>query len=120
MMKKILPLLLLVLLLVQALADQSVSLAWDKAASHTNVIFKIRAGRASGSYSVFWNAGTATTLTTPPLAPGLWFFVATAENPAGLESDPSNQISYTVPGVPDPEPQPFKPANKPEVIGVVK
>lgn len=80
---------------------ESVTLAWDRAASHTNLsAFILKYGVTSGSYTGQVSVATnLTTSTVNNLAPGVtYFFAVTAKNVANLESDPSNEISYTVPG----------------------
>lgn len=76
----------------------SVSLAWDRAASHTNLAsFGVLVGVASGTYNVRQDQPTnTTTATVTNLAPGRYFFAVVARNVAGLDSDPSNEISATV------------------------
>lgn len=80
-------------------AAQSVSLAWDPN-SETNLAgYIIYYGTASGQYSVSNNVGNVTNC----IVSGLWegtnyFFVVTAYDDSGLESDPSNEVSYLVPG----------------------
>jgi len=80
---------------------ESATLAWDRAASHTNLAsFVLKYGVTSGSYTGQVSVATnLTTTTVNNLVPGVtYYFVVTAKNVADLESDPSNQISYTVPG----------------------
>lgn len=80
---------------------ESVTLAWDRAASHTNLsAFILKYGVTSGSYTGQVSVATnLTTTTVNNLVPGVaYFFAVTAKNVANLESDPSNEISYTVPG----------------------
>ncbi len=96
---------LLLVLAIGSLASsaqaQSVSLAWDRAASHTNLsAFILKWGVTSGSYTGQVSVATnLTTTTVNNLVPGVtYFFAVTARNVAGLESDPSNEISYTIPG----------------------
>jgi len=56
-------------------------------------------GLASGVYSSRTNVGTNTSVTIGGLIPGTTnFFAVTAYNAAGVESAPSGQISYLVPG----------------------
>lgn len=79
-----------------------VSLAWDRAASHTNVTYCVLIGVKSGTYNVRQDAGTNTTATVTNLAPSLYFFAVIAKSAAGLESDPSNEIAYEVTKPPPP------------------
>ena len=82
---------------VQAL--QSVTLAWDPN-SETNLVgYVFYHGTASGQYSSSNNVGNATNTTVSGLQEGgTYFFAVTAYDNSGLESDPSNEVSYTVPG----------------------
>lgn len=83
-------------------AAQTVSLAWD-ASPDTNVVgYAVYYGTASGAYDSRLDVGTNTSATVTGLARGLtYFFVATAYDADGLESDPSNEVSFDVPGVAD-------------------
>jgi hypothetical protein len=76
----------------------TVTLAWDRAASHTNLAsFGVLIGVASGAYNVRQEQATnTTTATVTNLAPGRYFFAVTARNVAGLDSDPSNEISVAI------------------------
>jgi hypothetical protein len=81
----------------------SVTLAWD-ASTGTNVAgYNIYIGGASGTYTNTLDAGTNLMLTVYGLSAGqTYFFAATAyddESPP-LESDFSNEISYTMPTPP--------------------
>lgn len=83
----------IVITLVQA---GKVSLAWDRAATHTNVVYTALVGVKSGVYNLRVEAGTNTTAIVSNLPPALYFFAVIARNQAGLESDPSNEISYAI------------------------
>ena len=81
-------------------AAPSATLAWDRAPSHTNLsAFVLKYGVTSGSYTGQVSvAGNTTTATVNNLTPGVtYYFVVTAKDAADLESDPSNQFSYSVP-----------------------
>lgn len=73
-----------------------VGLAWDRAASHTNVVFTVLVGVQPGVYNLRVEAGTNTAHTVTNLAPFSYFFAVIARNASGLESDPSNEVSATV------------------------
>ena len=78
----------------------SATLTWDRADSHTNLAaFVLKYGTTSGSYT--GQVSVATNLTSAMvnnLTPGVaYFFVVTAIDVTNQESDPSNQISYSVP-----------------------
>lgn len=55
-------------------------------------------GTNSARYVSSTNVGNVTNWTTPDLEPGRWFFVVTAYNTSGLESDPSNELEWYSPG----------------------
>lgn len=77
---------------------ESATLEWDRAASHTNLsAFVLKWGTRSGEYSQFLEVDPSlTTATVNNLIRGQrYFFVVTARNIAELESDPSNEVSYT-------------------------
>jgi uncharacterized repeat protein (TIGR01451 family) len=82
-------------------ADQSVSLAWDQSPDTNVVGYAVYYGNSSGAYDSRLDVGTNTTATVR-LAGGLtYFFVATSYDAEGLESEASNEVSYSVPGVAD-------------------
>jgi hypothetical protein len=73
-----------------------VSLAWDPAEGDDVVGYRVHYGSASGAYDHSMDVGNATTATVPNLNNGTTYFIAvTASNSAGLESLPSNEISFT-------------------------
>ena len=75
--------------------------AWDRANSHTNLsAYVLKYGTTSGSYTGAVNVATnLTAATVNSFAPGrTYYFVVLAKNVSGVESDPSNEISYTAPG----------------------
>ncbi len=90
------------------IAGSSVTLAWDANAEPDVTGYRLLYGNASGNYALSQDAGNATTTIIPNLTPGAtYFFVVTAYNSAGLESLPSNEVSYLVPVVsPTPTPTP--------------
>lgn len=84
-------------LTISDVSAESVTLAWDRAASHTNLsAFVLKWGTQSGRYSDFLEVDPSlTTVTVNNLPPGVrYYFVVTARNLAALESDPSNEVSY--------------------------
>jgi hypothetical protein len=81
---------------------QGITLFWDRAASHTNLsAYVVKYGVTGGSYTGQVSvAASQTSATVNNLTPGLtYYFVVMAKDTSNVESDPSNQISYTVPAV---------------------
>jgi len=74
-------------------AAQSVTLAWN--AVNGVAGYRLHYGTASGTYTQTVDVGDITTATVSRLTPGLtYYFAVTAYNVAGLESLPSNQVSF--------------------------
>jgi hypothetical protein len=81
----------------QAFAE-SVDLAWDPSPDAGVASYRVHYGTGSASYTVITNAGPTTGLTVQGLAEGTtYFFAVTAVGTNQLESDFSNEVSYTVP-----------------------
>jgi hypothetical protein len=90
--------LLAMMALAEAHAEKSVTLAWDPSPTPTVVGYTVQYGTNSGQYSEFLLLGIETTATVPELREGVtYYFVVTAHTEEGLESDPSNELVYTVP-----------------------
>jgi hypothetical protein len=87
----------------------SVELEWDPNPEPQLAGYKIYWGTSSGNYASGKNVGNTTVSTITGLEEGkTYYFAATAYDGAGIESDYSNQITYTIPfsdsdgdGVPD-------------------
>jgi len=80
-------------------AFQSLTLNWNASKDQTVTGYNIYYGKSSGVFDHKISVGTATSATISGLVEGTtYFFVATASDAQGLESPPSGQISYTVPG----------------------
>jgi hypothetical protein len=80
---------------VESLAAD-IQLAWDPNPETDLAGYKVYYGLAPGNYSVAVNLGNQTTYTVAGLASGTYYFVVTAYNSAGLESDVSNEVSATI------------------------
>jgi len=81
-----------------AQAEKSVTLAWDPSPTPAVVGYTIQYGTNSGQYSEFLLLGNETTAIVPDLLERVtYYFVVTAHTEEGLESDPSNELEYTVP-----------------------
>ncbi|HEY2952973.1 MAG TPA: fibronectin type III domain-containing protein, partial [Verrucomicrobiae bacterium] len=79
-------------------AGQSVTLAWDPNPENDIAGYILYYGVASGNYTSVTNVGNRTTNTVSGLTSAVtYYFAVTAYNTSSLESDPSTEISYTVP-----------------------
>ncbi len=77
----------------------SVTLAWDANSEPDLAGYILRWGTASGNYTAQTNLATVTTNTVSGLAAGTTYhFAVSAYNTSGLESGPSAEVVYTVPG----------------------
>jgi Fibronectin type III domain len=91
-----------------------VTLAWDPSLGNIAGYF-LYSGTISGSYSQKISVGNTTMAIVSNLNTGqTYFFAVTAYNSAGLESEYSNQVQYTVPAVPSPK---TTPAPTPHLAG---
>jgi hypothetical protein len=76
----------------------SVTLAWDASPSTNVAGYYLHSREADGEFSRVLTVTNGLTGTVTNLQPGVkYFFVATAFNEAGLESDPSNEVWFTLP-----------------------
>lgn len=77
-----------------------VTLAWDRNSATNLANYALKYGVSSGSYTGQVNVATnLTTATVSNLVQArTYYFVVTARNTSGLESDPSNEITFYVPG----------------------
>jgi len=74
-----------------------VTLAWDPSSSSDVVAYRIYYGLECGVYQRVVDTGLETTARIGGLYPGnTYYFAATSLNASGLESEFSNEISYTV------------------------
>jgi Fibronectin type III domain. len=82
-----------------AFADNSVTLAWSASPDPSATGYKVYYGATSGNYTKSLDVGDSTTAIIPGLTAGAtYYFVVVAYDASGLESLPSNEVSYTVPG----------------------
>jgi hypothetical protein len=80
-----------------ALAQSSLTLAWDPSTSSAIAGYRLYEGGASQIYTNVITVGNVTTQTVSSLRAGVtYYFSVTAYDGNGLESDFSNEISYTV------------------------
>ena len=83
-----------------ALAAEKVTLIWQASPGSDIAGYNLYYGLASGQYGTKITVTNGTSATISGLAEGVtYFFVVTAFNTAGLESPPSNELAYLVPGV---------------------
>ena len=83
-----------------ALASQSLTLSWNPSPDTNVVSYNLYYGTSSGVYSYKLCVGDVTSTTVTDLHEGYtYFFVVTAVNCVGLESQPSNEFRYLVPGL---------------------
>ena len=89
---------------------QSVTLAWEPESGVAG--YKLYQGGASRNYTNVTDAGNLTQKTVSPLIAGrTYYFAVTAYSGAGVESDYSAEISYTVPASAPPTITLTSPAN---------
>lgn len=97
-MKTILTILPLLLAAISAGAAPTVSLAWEPSPDADVVKYRLYCGPSTGTYSFSRDLGNVTnTVFTNMVAGGHYWFVVTAINAGGAESDPSNEIDLAVP-----------------------
>ena len=93
-MRRILTILLL-LLLPCSLKAQSVMLGWNPSISPNVVDYQLHYGTNHASYSLTFDAGNATNCVVSNLVVGVhYYFVATAINAYGAESQFSNEAIW--------------------------
>jgi hypothetical protein len=87
--------------------EYKVTLTWQPNTEADLGGYKMYIGPASNTWTHVKPLGlvTETELTLP--GPGTWFITLTATNLAGLESEPSNIVSYTTAGGPPGKPLQF-------------
>ena len=86
-------------------AQETVDLAWDPNPESDIAGYVLYYGDASRHYTNSIPVGTATNATVHGLIAGAtYYFAVTAKNTAGLESDPSNEVTFTPSDVADNQP----------------
>lgn len=76
----------------------AVGLAWDPSPDSSVTGYAIYYGKSSGVWTTRVDVGNVTNTTITLVADGsTYFFVATAYDANGLESEPSNEVNYTPP-----------------------
>jgi len=83
----------------QSWASKNLSLAWNPESSAIAAGYVLYVGTTSGKYTTRLDVGTNTATTVSGLSSGVrYYFAVTAYNAARVESAPSAEISYHVPG----------------------
>jgi hypothetical protein len=83
---------------ILAVPAQAVVLQWEANPEPDVVGYRVYMGQVSRSYSTTHEAGSQTNAEITALQPGkTFYFAVTAYNEDGLESDFSEEISYTIP-----------------------
>lgn len=97
-MKLLGSLLLFIAFCATALADQSVTLAWDPNPEPDVSSYLIHYGNESRNYQWITNVGNVTTATVYGLQEGkTYYFAVTATNTSGIGSDYSNEVTNAIP-----------------------
>ncbi len=92
---------LMLSLQIPLFAASSVTLAWDASPDANVTGYRIYYGAAPASYTNSITVGNITNTQIASLVEGMtYFFAATAFDASGLESDFSNETSYSVPATP--------------------
>ena len=97
---------------VRAESSQSVTLEWDASPDADVTGYRLWYGTSAGVHQQSVAVGNTTSATLPNLADAqTYFIVVTAVNAAGLESEPSNEVSFTTdaPTPPPVDPTPVDP-----------
>ena len=93
-------------------ATRTVTLTWDSDTDTQIVGYRLYYGTASASYGQFVDVGNLTTTTLANLASGTTYFVVvTSYNAVGLESLPSNEVSFDLAADPTPVVSLFNPGS---------
>lgn len=81
----------------------TVRLIWDRNQEPDVTEYKVYVGTSSRTYTRTVSSGNEISVSVPDLSRGVtYFFAVTAINSHGLESDYSNEVSYTTPDKPSP------------------
>jgi hypothetical protein len=95
-MRNIILILLSCLLYTIPLPAGDVNLAWDASISPEVTGYKIHVSNISGNYDKAFTVGNVTSYRVLNLVYGTWYFVATAYDAVGNESDYSNEVTTTL------------------------
>ncbi len=88
------------LMAVETTNFNTVTLGWN-ANTETNLAgYRLYFSQSTSVWTHVKNSGLVTQTTVSLPSPGIWRFVVTATDVSGLESDPSNMVTYTNPAGP--------------------
>lgn len=97
------------LLCASAVAAPSLTLEWGPSPDADVNNYRLYWGPGSGNYNGFVDLGNVTNTVFTRLVPGgHYYFVVTAMNAEGAESDPSNEIDFLIPRVKPKPPVQFR------------
>ena len=84
---------------IQARAQNDVTLAWDRSLGQDIAGYRLHSGTSGGHYTQTIDVGNTTAALVSNLIAGTtYYFSVTAYDTSDLESPPSNEVSYIVPG----------------------
>ena len=83
-----------------AIVVPNLSLSWDPSPDTSVTGYRLHSGTTSGQYTEHIDVGNRTHSSVAGLKKGAtYYFAVTAYNSDGIESDPSNEITFVVPGL---------------------
>lgn len=86
-----------------SIADEAVGLSWDPSSDSSVVGYNVYYGSYSGDYTNMVSVNDTNEVEISGLVEGVtYFFAVAAYNPAGVESELSNEVSFTIPGIDPP------------------
>lgn len=81
--------------LPRTLHPQTVTLAWDESPDPTVIQYNLYQGMGPRAYTNFYTVLLSTNLTLTNIGQGVFYFAVTAVNSLALESDYSNEVTWT-------------------------
>lgn len=101
-------------------AARQVTLAWDPSPDNAVIGYRIHYGNSKGQYGSVLDVGASTTATITNLSAGSqYFFTVTAYSGSNMDSDPSNEITFSTPPPVAPTVQITSPAPGSQINGPV-
>lgn len=84
----------------QTVNVDTVTFAWNPSTATNITNYRLYFGKSTNVWTHFKDAGNALQTTVGITEFGRWFFIATARDTEGLESLPSNMVTYDVKNAP--------------------